>query len=88
LGVRVTAGERWPAARTVESVWIDGQMIRVKVAPGRVKAEYEDVALASRRTGQPLREVAFRAEALWRATRAGPDREPPGGMDEGGGGTA
>jgi hypothetical protein len=88
LGVRVTAGERWPASRSVESVWIDGQMIRVKVASGRVKAEYEDVALASRRTGQPLREVAFRAEALWRATRAEPDGDAPVGMDEGGGDTA
>jgi uncharacterized protein (DUF111 family) len=85
LGVRITAGERWPAARSVESVWIDGQMIRVKVASGRVKAEYEDVALASRRTGQPLREVAFRAEALWRATRAEMDGHPSEGMDDGGG---
>jgi uncharacterized protein (DUF111 family) len=84
LGVRMTTGERWPAARSLESVWIDGQMIRVKVAPGRVKAEYEDVALASRRTGRPLREVAFRAEALWRATRAEPDHEPSEGIDDGG----
>jgi uncharacterized protein (TIGR00299 family) protein len=66
LGVRVTSGERWPAARSVDSVWIDGQMIRVKVSANRVKAEYEDVALAARRTGQPVRELAFRAEAQWR----------------------
>jgi len=66
LGVRVTAGERWPAARSVDAVWIDGQMIRVKVSANRVKAEYEDVALAGRRTGQPVRELAFRAEAQWR----------------------
>ena len=44
LGVRVTAAERWPAARSVHSVWVDGQLIRVKVAAGKVKAEYEDVA--------------------------------------------
>jgi pyridinium-3,5-bisthiocarboxylic acid mononucleotide nickel chelatase len=66
LGVRVVAGERWPAARSVDAVWIDGQMIRVKVSANRVKAEYEDVALAARRTGQPMRELAFRAEAQWR----------------------
>jgi pyridinium-3,5-bisthiocarboxylic acid mononucleotide nickel chelatase len=66
LGVRVTAGERWPAARSVDAVWIDGQMIRVKASANRVKAEYEDVALAARRTGQPVRELAFRAEAQWR----------------------
>ena len=66
LGVRVTTGERWPVARSVHSVWVDGQMIRVKVASGKVKAEYEDVARAARRTGGSLREVAFRAEASWR----------------------
>ena len=66
LGVRLISGERWPAARTVDAVWIDGQMIRVKVSANRVKAEYEDVALAARRTGQPVRELAFRAEAQWR----------------------
>jgi pyridinium-3,5-bisthiocarboxylic acid mononucleotide nickel chelatase len=72
LGVRVTAGERWPVARSIDSVWIDGQLIRIKVSAGRVKAEHEDVALAARRTGQPLRELAFRAEALWRSIKDGP----------------
>jgi pyridinium-3,5-bisthiocarboxylic acid mononucleotide nickel chelatase len=72
LGVRVTVGERWPVARSIESVWVDGQLIRLKVSAGRVKAEHEDVALASRRTGQPLREMAFRAEALWRSGHNGP----------------
>jgi uncharacterized protein (TIGR00299 family) protein len=67
LGVRSTVTERWPAARSMESVWLDGQLIRVKVSAGRVKAEYEDVALAARRTGESLRELSFRAEARWRA---------------------
>jgi len=70
LGVRVTAGERWPAARSIQSVWIDGQMIRVKVAAGKVKAEYEDVAQAARRTGASVRELSFRAEARWREEQA------------------
>ena len=78
LGVRVTAGGRWPAARSVESVWVDGQMIRVKVASGRVKAEYEDVALAARRTGQSLRELSFRTEAQWRERHGDGDGGPPG----------
>jgi uncharacterized protein (TIGR00299 family) protein len=69
LGVRVTAVERWPAARTLDSVWVDGQLIRVKVSAARIKAEHDDVAAAARRTGQTLREVAFRAEAQWRAER-------------------
>jgi len=83
LGVRVTAAERWPAARRWDSVSIDGQLIRVKVSAGRIKAEYEDVARASRRTGQSLREVAFRAEALWRYERRGLE----GGLPNGSGGT-
>ncbi len=82
LGVRVTAAERWPAARSVHSVWVDGQLIRVKVAAGKVKAEYEDVARASRRTGQALREVAFRAEALWRQEQEGVRDVPPGREDD------
>ncbi|MGO8870994.1 MAG: nickel pincer cofactor biosynthesis protein LarC [Acidimicrobiales bacterium] len=72
LGVRVTGTERWPALRSTESVWVDGQLVRVKVSTGRVKAEYDDVARVARRTGQPLREVAFRAEALWREERTRP----------------
>ena len=76
LGVRSTVTERWPAARSMESVWLDGQLIRVKVSAGRVKAEYEDVALAARRTGQSLRDLSFRAEARWRA-----EHDVKGGSD-------
>jgi hypothetical protein len=78
FGVRATFGERWPAARSMESVWVDGHLIRVKVSAGRVKAEYEDVARASRWLGLPLREVAFRAEAGW---RDGADASRPTGLD-------
>jgi hypothetical protein len=81
LGVRVTAGERWPAARSSDSVWIDGQLIRVKVSVGRIKAEFEDVARAARRTGQPLREIAFRAEALWRTEHGRPGMTRSNGSD-------
>jgi len=78
IGVRATFGERWPAARSMESVWVDGQLIRVKVSAGRVKAEYEDVARASRRIGLPVREVAFRAESSW---RDGGNASRPTGLD-------
>ncbi len=89
LGVRVGSGERWPVTRTMESVVVEGQMIRVKVAPGKVKAEYEDVALAARRTGQSIRELSFRAEARWREQRgAGGDDGPGGGGGLGGSGGA
>jgi uncharacterized protein (TIGR00299 family) protein len=72
LGVRSTAAERWPVSRSLDTVWVGGHPIRMKVTAGRVKAAYEDVAAVSRRTGQPLRDVAFRAEAAWRDA----DRRP------------
>jgi uncharacterized protein (TIGR00299 family) protein len=66
LGVRASTAERWPAARTFDSVEVDGNLIRMKVSAGRVKAEHDDVARAARRSGQTLREVAFLAETTWR----------------------
>jgi len=65
LGVRGQVLERWPAPRSIEEVEVDGLPVRVKVSPGRVKAEHDDVARVARRTGRPLREVAFRAEAAF-----------------------
>jgi hypothetical protein len=67
LGVRSTTAERWPAARTMESVVVDGQLVRVKVGGGRVKAEHDDVVAAARQTGKALRELASLAEVTWLA---------------------
>ncbi len=72
LGVRMTVAERWPVARSIEAVSVDGNLIRVKVATETVKAEHDDVARAARATGRPLREIASRAEALWRAREMDP----------------
>jgi hypothetical protein len=66
LGVRASVLERWPAGRAVESVEVDGHPVRVKVSPGRIKAEHDDAARVARRTGAPVRDVAFRAEAAFR----------------------
>ena len=66
LGVRGHVLERWPSSRKTGEVEIDGLPVRVKVSPGRVKAEHDDVARVARRTGLPVREVAFRAEAAYR----------------------
>ena len=67
---------------------VDGQLIRVKVGAGRVKAEHDDVATAARRTGLPLRELAFRAEAAWaeaqRTAPAGPGALDTCPLDHGG----
>jgi uncharacterized protein (TIGR00299 family) protein len=79
LGVRLTSAERWPAARTVDSVFVEGHPIRVKVGAGRAKAEHDDVAAAARRTGLPLRELALRAEAAWMAEHGGIDDVASGG---------
>ena len=70
MGIRATAVERWPVARELEQVAVDGITIRMKVISGRAKPEFDDVALAAAKTGH-------------RPTRwpAGPRRpgEPPVG---------
>lgn len=65
LGVRSWPLERWSATRSIEEVDVDGHPVRVKVSPGRAKAEHDDAARAAQRTGLPLREVTRRAEAAW-----------------------
>jgi len=60
---------------------VDGQLVRIKVGGGRVKAEHDDVAAAARRTGTPLRELASVAEVTWMAEHgrdAGPSTAAPG----------
>ncbi|HEY2331215.1 MAG TPA: nickel pincer cofactor biosynthesis protein LarC [Acidimicrobiales bacterium] len=66
LGVRGATLERWPSARTVEVVLLEGHEIRVKIAAGRVKVEHDDAAAVAAATGLPLREVVSRTEEAWR----------------------
>jgi uncharacterized protein (TIGR00299 family) protein len=66
FGLRGSRIERWPVARTMERVVVDDLAVRVKVSPGRVKAEFDDAARAARRLGRPVREVVAEAEATWR----------------------
>lgn len=80
LGVRITRTDRFASARHEDRVDVDGMPIRVKVSPGRAKAEHRDAARVASRTGIPLREVTAIAEAKWRDT-SGPDRPDP---DDGG----
>jgi uncharacterized protein (TIGR00299 family) protein len=63
LGVRAQTMSRWLSRRDVRDVDVDGFPVRIKVSPGRVKAEYEDVARVARRVGRPVREITWRAEA-------------------------
>ena len=75
LGVRGSRLERWPSPRSSGEVEVGGLPVRVKVSPGRAKAEHDDVARVARITGLPLRQVRFEAERAWRDA-TGPDDEP------------
>jgi len=65
LGVRAGPVHRRMAERHTVDVDVDGLAVRVKVSPGRVKAEHDDAARVAARTGMPVREVARRAETAW-----------------------
>jgi uncharacterized protein (TIGR00299 family) protein len=66
FGVRAAAYERWPSARSVTSVEVDGEPVSMKVGPERAKPEFDDVVRAAGRTGATPREVGSRAEEAWR----------------------
>jgi pyridinium-3,5-bisthiocarboxylic acid mononucleotide nickel chelatase len=79
LGVRATAVERWPVARTLGEVVLDGMIVRMKIAEGRAKPEFDDVVLVAAKTGASLHEVSSRAEEAWRTARRavlGPEGAP------------
>ena len=62
LGLRGATLDRWPAARMVDTVDVDGLPVRVKVSPGRVKVEHDDAARVAQLQGRPLRDVLSLAE--------------------------
>lgn len=76
LGVRGSTLQRWPVPREMGTVDVDSYPIRIKASPGRIKAEYDDVARVAHRSGLPLREVATRAEEAWRASEGTITRLP------------
>jgi hypothetical protein len=65
LGVRGSHLERWPLPRHHERVVVDDLSVRVKVSPGRAKAEFDDAARVADRTGRPVRDVIAEAERRW-----------------------
>jgi hypothetical protein len=72
MGVRAVPVERWPVARELATVVVDGITIRMKASSGRVKPEFDDVAAAATKTGATLHEVASRAEEAWRLAHRPP----------------
>ena len=64
LGVRALAVERWPQQRDEKIVDVDGHPVRVKVAAGRAKPEFDDAARAATSLGRPVRDVLRQAENL------------------------
>jgi uncharacterized protein (TIGR00299 family) protein len=77
MGIRATAVERWPVARSLEQVTVDGMTIRMKVSNGRAKPEFDDVAQVAAKTRTAPHEVASRAEEAWRAAQR-PSWDPEG----------
>lgn len=69
FGVRGHRLERWPVARQMDEVEVDGRAVRVKVSAGRVKVEHDDAARVAQLAGRPLREVVSLAEEAWRRKR-------------------
>lgn len=66
LGVRTRAVDRRVASRDTGKVNLDGIAVRVKAGPYGAKAEHEDLVAAAAVLGLPIRELARRAEQLWR----------------------
>jgi pyridinium-3,5-bisthiocarboxylic acid mononucleotide nickel chelatase len=76
FGVRATSVERWPAARDLQQVTIDGMVVRMKIGAGRAKPEFDDVARIATATGLPLHDIASRAEEAWRVAQREAGAEP------------
>ncbi len=79
LGVRSSGVQRLSYHREHGTAEVEGLPVRVKVGPGRVKAEHSDAARVARITGLSLIEVAARAEAGFRSARSDSDGDlnPP-----------
>jgi uncharacterized protein (TIGR00299 family) protein len=62
LGVRRSTVDREAAPRDVVEVDVGGHRVRVKIAAGRAKAEFDDAAAAASALGRPVRDVLRQAE--------------------------
>jgi hypothetical protein len=62
LGLREHYVGRWALPRRELAVDIEGETVRVKAGPYRLKAEHDDCVRAASHLGRPVAEVARRAE--------------------------
>lgn len=85
FGVRAFSGTRWPVAREMTVVLVEGEPVRMKVTAERAKPELEDIVALSARTGISVRELQARAQSSWEAqqdsTPEVPDESPSSSRD-------
>jgi hypothetical protein len=78
LGVRASATSKFVRPRRTSTVIVRGAELRMKIGPAGAKAEHDDLAALSDRTGIPVRLLAIEAAAEWtRALGAGEDPTNP-----------
>lgn len=70
LGIRESVVTKHVAERRLDTVDIDGYIVRVKAGPHGAKPEHDDLVALSVATGRPLRELAPEVLRRW---AAGPD---------------
>ncbi|MHB1781070.1 MAG: nickel pincer cofactor biosynthesis protein LarC [Acidimicrobiales bacterium] len=68
LGARAHLVDRYAVERELLEVDLDGTIVGVKVATGRVKVEHDDAAAIARREGVPVRDVVQRALRAYEQT--------------------
>lgn len=76
LGIRASTYERWPQPRSKTTVDVEGHIIAIKVAAGRIKVEHDDAQRAALSLGWPLRAVLSAAETLGWATAINHQAKP------------
>jgi pyridinium-3,5-bisthiocarboxylic acid mononucleotide nickel chelatase len=69
FGVRSTSLERWPLAREMGVVHVEGHPVGIKASGQRVKAEFADVTRVAESLGLGVQQVASLAEQAWREQR-------------------
>ena len=66
LVVRSRQVDEWVATRHYDEVEVHGHPVRVRVGPGRAKADHDDAMKVARLLKVPVREITSLAESQWR----------------------